>query len=119
MPPPIPPHSLPRAPPLFLAEGDKVKVSVIFRGRENAHPELGRVVLDKVIADLKNVAILERPPIMEGRMITMTMSRAPGWEPPAKMTPQTRDRKDGKSCSISLIPPIACVAIAVVVGWIF
>jgi translation initiation factor IF-3 len=80
----------------FLAEGDKVKVSVIFRGRENAHPELGRVVLDKVIADLKNVATLERPPIMEGRMISMTMSRAPGWEPPTKMTPQARDRKDGK-----------------------
>ncbi len=81
----------------FLGEGDKVKVSVIFRGRENAHPELGRVVLDKVIAELKNVATLERPPIMEGRMITMVMSRAPGWEPPAKGAPQTRERKDGKA----------------------
>lgn len=79
----------------FLAEGDKVKVSVIFRGRENAHPELGRIVLDKVISELKSVATLERPPIMEGRMITMIMSRAPGWEPPAKVAPQARDRKDG------------------------
>ncbi|MGO8950974.1 MAG: translation initiation factor IF-3 [Ktedonobacterales bacterium] len=81
----------------FLAEGDKVKVSVIFRGRENAHPELGRVVLDKVIAELKNVATLERPPIMEQRMITMVMSRAPGWEPPTKGAPQPRERKDGKA----------------------
>jgi translation initiation factor IF-3 len=53
-------------------------------------------VLDKVIAELKSVATLERPPIMEGRMITMIMSRAPGWEPPAKGAPQARDRKDGK-----------------------
>jgi len=81
----------------FLAEGDKVKVSVIFRGRENAHPELGRVVLDKVVAELKNIATLERPPIMEGRMITMVMSRAPGWEPPTKGAPQARERKDGKA----------------------
>ncbi len=80
----------------FLGEGDKVKVSVIFRGREMAHPELGRVVLDRVIAELKGVAALERPPIMEGRMITMIVSRAPGWEPPKKTAPQARDRKDGK-----------------------
>jgi translation initiation factor IF-3 len=80
----------------FLGEGDKVKVSVIFRGRENAHPELGRVVLDKVIAELKSIATLERPPIMEGRMMTMIMSRAPGWEPPTKGALQVHDRKDGK-----------------------
>ncbi|PWT77944.1 MAG: translation initiation factor IF-3 [Chloroflexi bacterium] len=86
----------------FLADGDKVKVSVIFRGRENAHPELGRVVLDKVIAELKSIATLERPPIMEGRMITMIMSRAPGWEPPVKGAPQARDRKDGKDRKISV-----------------
>src|SRR5579859_6656729 len=53
----------------FLAEGDKVKVGVIFRGREMAHPELGRVVLDKIATELKGTAILERTPIMEGKKI--------------------------------------------------
>ena len=70
----------------FLGEGDKVKVSVVFRGREMAHPELGRVVLDKVAAGLKGVGQLERAPIMEGRMISMIVSRAPGWEPPKRAT---------------------------------
>src|SRR5262249_13760965 len=66
----------------FPAEGDKVKVGVISRGRDLAHPELGRVLLDRVTADLKATAVLERTPIMEGKMMSMIVTRAPGWEPP-------------------------------------
>lgn len=77
----------------FLAEGDKVKVGVLFRGREMAHPELGRVVLDKVASELKGTAVLDRPPIMEGKMMSMIVSRAPGWEPPKKAAPSPRERK--------------------------
>jgi translation initiation factor IF-3 len=65
----------------FLAEGDKVKVGVLFRGRELAHPELGRSLLDQITQQLKGVAAVERPPIMEGKMMSMIVSRAPGWEP--------------------------------------
>ena len=84
----------------FLAEGDKVKVSVVFRGREMAHPELGRVVLDRVTGELKGIAALERPPIMEGRMISMIVARAPGWEPPKKEAPTPRARKhDGQAAA--------------------
>jgi len=68
----------------FLAEGDKVKVSVTFRGREMAHPELGRALLDSIANELKGSAIIERPPIMEGKMLSMIVARAPGWEPPKK-----------------------------------
>ncbi len=78
----------------FLGEGDKVKVGVIFRGRELAHTELGRRLLDRVIAELKAAAVLERPPIMEGKMMSMIMTRAPGWEPPKKAAPEPRGRKD-------------------------
>jgi translation initiation factor IF-3 len=77
----------------FLGEGDKVKVSVVFRGREMAHPELGRVVLEKVTGELKGIAAVERPPLMEGRMISMIVMRAPGWEPPKKEAPTPRVRK--------------------------
>ena len=77
----------------FLAEGDKVKVGVIFRGREMAHPELGRVVLDRVTSELKGTAVQERPPIMEGKMMSMIVSRAPGWEPPKRTAPEARERK--------------------------
>lgn len=79
----------------FLAEGDKVKVGVIFRGREMAHPELGRVVLDKITNELKGTAVLERTPIMEGKMMSMIVSRAPGWEPPKRTAPPPRERKSG------------------------
>ncbi len=68
----------------FLAEGDKVKVSVTFRGREMAHPELGRVLLDSIANELKGTATIERSPMMEGKMMSMIVSRAPGWEPPKK-----------------------------------
>jgi len=78
----------------FLGDGDKVKVGVIFRGREMAHPELGRRLLERVIAELKGAAVIERPPSMEGKMVSMILSRAPGWEPAKKTAPTTRERKD-------------------------
>jgi translation initiation factor IF-3 len=58
----------------FLEEGDKVKVTVRFRGRELAHPELARTVLNYVTEDLKNVANIEKPAQMEGRAMTMIVS---------------------------------------------
>jgi translation initiation factor IF-3 len=64
----------------FLSEGDKVKVSVTFRGREMAHPELGRTLLEQIVQELKGTATIERPPIMEGRMISMIVSRGAGGE---------------------------------------
>lgn len=71
----------------FLAEGDKVKVSVQFRGAEMRHPDIGRKLLDGVAEALKGIAIFERTPMMEGRIMSMIVSRAPGWEPPKKQTP--------------------------------
>jgi len=68
----------------FLAAGDRVRVFVQFRGAEMRHPDLGRKLLDEVAEMLKGTATIERPPIMEGRMMSMIVSRAPGWEPPKK-----------------------------------
>ena len=59
----------------FLSEGDKVKVSVLFRGREMSHPDLARDLLERFTGNLKEVASIERPPLMEGR--TMTLILAP------------------------------------------
>jgi translation initiation factor IF-3 len=56
----------------FLAEGDKAKVTLRFRGREMAHQEIGRRLLDRVSADLNLVATIEQYPLMEGRqMVTV------------------------------------------------
>lgn len=54
---------------LFLSEHDKVKLTVQFKGRENAHQEIGREVLAGVIKQLEEVAKVESPPRMEGRSL--------------------------------------------------
>ncbi len=74
----------------FLAEGDKVRVSVQFRGAEMRHPDLGRKLLDEIAEVLKGTATIERSPMMEGRMMSMIVSRAPGWEPPKKQAPVSK-----------------------------
>lgn len=77
----------------FLADGDKVRVSVQFRGPDMRHPEIGRKLLDGIADDLKGIATIERSPLMEGRMMSMTVSRAPGWEPPKKQTAAPAGKK--------------------------
>jgi translation initiation factor IF-3 len=72
----------------FLKEGDKVKVTVNFRGRENAHPELGRQVLEEVVKRLNNLGAVERAPLLEGRSMTMILSpTAPKVKPPTPAAP--------------------------------
>ena len=61
----------------FLEDGDKVKVTVVFRGRELAHPQLGRELLDTMVDKLKGVATLERQPLMEGKAMSMILAPAP------------------------------------------
>lgn len=57
----------------FLEEGDKVKITIRFRGREMLHQELGMVVLDRVRADLDEKAKVEQFPKLEGRQMTMVL----------------------------------------------
>jgi translation initiation factor IF-3 len=58
----------------FLDEGDKVKVTIRFRGRELAHQDLGMAVLNRVRAELEEISKVEQFPAMEGRMMTMVIS---------------------------------------------
>jgi translation initiation factor IF-3 len=58
----------------FFDEGDKVKVTLRFRGREMAHPELGMKLLNKVQADFDDVAKVEFAPKMEGRQMIMILA---------------------------------------------
>ena len=54
----------------FLEEGDKVQVNMMFRGRELAHIEVGRGVVDRFAKALEDIAKMERPPIFEGKRMT-------------------------------------------------
>ena len=58
----------------LLAEGDKVKLSVMFRGREISHPEIGQEVLNRALGRLDQVAAVEKPPSMEGRFLTVILT---------------------------------------------
>jgi translation initiation factor IF-3 len=68
----------------FLAEGDKLKLTVRFRGRELAHPDRGRVLLMQISDRLKEHGIVERPPLLEGRSMSLVMNplRGAGATPP-------------------------------------
>ena len=58
----------------FIAEGDKVKVTLRFRGRELAHGQLGMVLLQRVQADTAEIAKVEQHPRMEGRQMLMVIA---------------------------------------------
>ena len=57
----------------FLGEGHKVKVTIMFRGRESAHPELGKKILDRIIERLEEVAKVESAPKLDGRNMIMVL----------------------------------------------
>ena len=58
----------------FLTDGDKAKVTMRFRGREMAHTEVGRRLLDRLVVDLADYGAIEQHAAMEGRQITMVIS---------------------------------------------
>ena len=57
----------------FLMDGDKVKVTVMYRGREMVHRQIGRKQLDRVVEMLGTLATVENPPRMEGRFLSMIL----------------------------------------------
>jgi translation initiation factor IF-3 len=66
----------------FLEKGDKVKFTIIFRGREITRPELGDKLLQAVTENLKDIAEVEQHPMRAGRQITMIVTRRRDWVPP-------------------------------------
>ena len=75
----------------FLSDGHKVKVTLQFRGREMAHPELGSKILDKVIEDLGPIAKVETFARLEGRNMTMVLA------PDKKPSTKKNDKSSAKS----------------------
>lgn len=66
----------------FLEAGDKVKFTIIFRGREITHPELGDKVIAAVKEGLQDIGELESPPARMGKQISLMMTRRKDWVPP-------------------------------------
>jgi len=57
----------------FLAEGNKCKLVIVFRGREIVHPETGQAMLDSVVKSVSDIAMVEQRPMMEGRRMVMVI----------------------------------------------
>jgi translation initiation factor IF-3 len=70
----------------FLADGDKVKATIFFRGREMAHPEIGRRILERLIADLGDQAVAETMPRQEGNQMHVILSARAGRKSAPKTT---------------------------------
>jgi translation initiation factor IF-3 len=60
----------------FLRQHDKVKVTIMFRGREQAHPERGRTLLRRLYDDIEDLAVIEQEPLQEGRNMSMLLAPA-------------------------------------------
>jgi len=61
----------------FLEEGSKVRVFMMFRGREMAHVEFGKVIIDRIITELAPIASVDMPPKLEGNTMSMVMTPKP------------------------------------------
>ena len=70
----------------FLEEGNKEKITIMFRGREITHRNLGTQILDDVVADLKDVAVVEQTPRLEGKQMFMILG------PNSKVAQRARDQ---------------------------
>jgi translation initiation factor IF-3 len=60
----------------FLRAGSRVKITIMFRGREMAHTELGRRILDRLVADLEGLAVVDSAPKQDGRNMVMVIAPA-------------------------------------------
>ena len=70
----------------FLLDGDKVKFNLRFRGRAIYHPEIGQAILEQMAEALLDIAVIEQRPLMEGRVLTLTLAPSPK----AKLNQQRR-----------------------------
>lgn len=66
----------------LLEDGDKVKVTVMFRGRENTHPELGIALIERMAQDMQDIAIVEKSPTREGARLHIILSPQPAKSKP-------------------------------------
>jgi len=80
----------------FLEAGHKVKVTIMFRGREMAHPELGKKILDRVAEDLAEIAVVEMKPLMAGRDMNMVLAPIPP-EKRVKKPEKTEDAPEAET----------------------
>lgn len=89
----------------FLNQGARVKVTIMFRGREMAHTELGRKLLDRLTSDLQELATVDAYPKLDGRNMVMVL--APTKRPQARVSKDEgqADHQEAAAEPASVVPP--------------
>ncbi len=82
----------------FLEDGDRIKVTVRFRGRELSHPELGRVLLERFAEQVKEHGVIERQPVLEGKSMFIVLAST--HKPKVVEAPQRPGRPDGGAAAV-------------------
>lgn len=75
----------------LLNDGDKVKLTLMFRGRESTHPELGWKVLQRMVESLNDISSLERQPLMEGRRMNIILAPSGSKPKPKEEAKETQN----------------------------
>ena len=92
----------------FLEDGDRIKVTVRFRGRELSHPELGRMLLERFAEEVKEHAVIERTPVLEGKSMFIVLAST--HKPKVAEAPQRPARPDDAQGSPEPAAPAAAAA---------
>jgi translation initiation factor IF-3 len=95
----------------FLGEGNKVRLMIVFRGREIVHPETGHAMLDVVSKEVAEISVIEQKPSMEGRRMVMVLGPRSGVirpaqvaQAPAQASPSARPTSPVDSVPVA-VPP--------------
>jgi translation initiation factor IF-3 len=87
----------------FLLRGDQAKVTMVYRGRELAHTELGRRILDRLVEDLKAMSKVERSPLLDGRFMTMVFG--PDRDKIKRLVKSAKSQKNPTGAPATIPPP--------------
>ena len=96
----------------FLEEGNKARITVMFRGREITHREIGQNILRRVETDLKDIAVTEQPSRLEGRLLFMIIAPNPRWLQAQKSRAEAAERAPAKSAAAAAASSAAAASAA-------
>jgi translation initiation factor IF-3 len=98
----------------FLEDGDRIKVTVRFRGRELSHPELGRALLERFSKQVEEHGVIERQPVLEGKsmFIVLASTHKPKFVEAVPRPPRPEDQGEGAAAPAAAAPPAAAPAAA-------
>ena len=91
----------------FLRQGDKVKVTIMFRGREQAHPDRGRDLLNRMVEDLGDLAEVESSPLQEGRNMSMLLGPSKEALRQSRAGSAEADEGEGQDADAAAPEPVA------------